>query len=314
MRRSWAREGLERFHGYDVVDFKAGDPLPDPTRTAVRVKIGLDSPSELLSDRWAEFMNSDGVEKIEALVIGNWVYPDGDDPSSEDAVVLLVSSAERFPNLRALFFGDITPDEIKMTWIHQSDVSPFWGAFPHLREFGIRGGWDLELGTIRHAKLKTLKVEAAGVMPAVVHEIGAADLPELEHLEIWLGQSASGGHCRPHDLAGILDGQRFPKLATLALRDCEWADDLAVAVATAPILYRVKRLDISLGTLGDVGVDALVASPAVRRLQHINIAHHYVSDAGVAKLNALGIDVDASDRQEIDRYRGEEYRYVAVRE
>jgi hypothetical protein len=48
----------------------------------------------------------------------------------------------------------------------------------------------------------------------------------------------------------------------------------------------------------------------VRRLQHINIEHHYVSEAGVAKLNALGIDVNASDRREAQRDGGIEYRYV----
>jgi hypothetical protein len=39
-----------------------------------------------------------------------------------------------------------------------------------------------------------------------------------------------------------------------------------------------------------------------------------VSDAGVAKLTALGIDVNAADRKEVDRYGDEEHRYVAVSE
>jgi hypothetical protein len=69
-----------------------------------------------------------------------------------------------------------------------------------------------------------------------------------------------------------------------------------------------------LGTLSDVGVDALVASPAVRGLQHINIEHHYVSDAGIAKLAALGIEVNAKDRQQPDVHNGEEQRFVAVSE
>jgi hypothetical protein len=147
----------------------------------------------------------------------------------------------------------------------------------------------------------------------VVREIGAADLPALEHLEVWFGTENYGGDSGPDDVARILDGSRFPKLKSLALRNCEWADQLAGAVARAPILDRIQRLDLSLGTLGDAGVEALVASPAVRRLQHLDIHHHFVSDAGVAKLKALGISVNADDRPAPDR-NDPDYRYVAVSE
>ena len=146
------------------------------------------------------------------------------------------------------------------------------------------------------------------------NSIAAADLPELEHLEIWLGTPDYGGDSRPEDLAGILDGQRFPKLVTLALRNCEWADELAAVVAKAPILSRIKRLDLSLGTLTDAGMDALVASPAVGKLEHVDIHHHYVSEAAVARLTALGVKVDANDRKTPDSHNGEEHRYVAVSE
>jgi len=307
-------ENLAKLHGYDVVDFEAGEPLPDPTQNAVRLTLRFDGPFSEFSDLWAEFMNSTGVERTQALVIGNWGNPDDGPTSSEPAVALMVASADRLADLRALFFGDVTSEENEISWIEQSDLSAFWGAFPNLEELGIRGGNHLQLGGIRHAKLQTLKVEAGGLPRAVVHEIGAADLPALEHLEIWLGTENYGGDSGPQDLAGILDGTRFPKLVTLALRNCAWADDLAAAIATAPILSRIRRLDLSMGTLGDAGVDALVASPAVHRLQHINIEHHYVSDDGVAKLTALGIDVNAEDRQQADSDNGQEHRYIAVSE
>src|SRR5262245_20905217 len=305
---------LTKLHGYDIVEFEAGEPLPDPRRKAVRLTIEYDGPFKAFSDLWAEFMNSAGVEQMQALVIGTWANPDDGPTSSDEAVALMVSSADRLANLQALFFGEVTSEENEISWIEQSDLSAFWGAFPKLEELGIRGGNHLQLGPLRHANLRTLKVEAGGLPRTVVREIGAADLPALEYLEIWLGTINYGGDSRPQDLAGILDGTRFPKLQTLALRNCEWADELAATVATAPILGRIKRLDLSLGTLGDAGVDALVASPAVHRLQHINIEHHYVSDDGVAKLTALGIDVNAEDRQQADSDTGQEHRYIAVSE
>jgi hypothetical protein len=307
-------ENLTKLHGFDVVDFEAGEPLPDPAQTAVRLAMRYGGPFESFSDLWAEFIETDGVERTEALVIGNWADPDDGATPSEQAAALLVSSADRLPGLRALFFGDIVSEENEISWIEQSDLSALWGAFPRLEELGVRGGNRLQLGAIRHANLRTLKVEAGGLPRNVVREIGAADLPALEHLEVWLGTGGYGGDSRPEDLAGILDGRRFPKLVTLALRNCEWADELAATVATAPILSRVKRLDLSMGTLSDAGVDALVASPAVRALQHIDIEHHFVSEAGVAKLSALGIDVKAANRQKPDTYGGGEHRYIAVSE
>lgn len=306
---------LSTFHGLDVVDFEAGEALPDLAQHAIRLALRYDGPFTDFSDLWGEFMSTEGAEDTEALVIGVWGDPEEGMPGSSDqAVPLIVASADRLPKLRALFFGDIASEESEISWIEQSDVSAFWGAFPQLEEFGIRGGQALQLGRIKHAALKTLRVEAGGLPRTVVHEIAAADLPALEHLEIWLGTPDYGGDSTPADLALILDGSRFPKLVTLALRNCAWADELAVAVAAAPILSRIERLDLSMGTLSDAGVDALVASPAMRGLKHLNMAFHYVSDAGLAKLAALGIDVNADDRQEPDTHRGEENRYVAVAE
>ncbi len=81
-------------------------------------------------------------------------------------------------------------------------------------------------------------------------------------------------------------------------------------MATAPVLAHVRVLDLSLGTLGDEGAAVLLASPAVARLQKLDIHHHYCSDEMVARLQALGIEVDVSEQEEGD----EGDRYVAVGE
>ena len=41
---------------------------------------------------------------------------------------------------------------------------------------------------------------------------------------------------RPADFAPLFAGGLFPKLKTLGLPDCEYADELAAAVAQAPTL------------------------------------------------------------------------------
>jgi hypothetical protein len=149
---------------------------------------------------------------------------------------------------------------------------------------------------------------------AIVRAVLNADLPNLEHLELWLGTEDYGANTTVADLDPLLGGERFARLHYLGLRDSDIADEIAVAVAGAPILDRIRTLDLSLGTLGDEGAAALLASPAVARLEKLDIHHHYCSDAMVARLNQLGITVDASEQEKADRFGGEAHRYVAVGE
>jgi hypothetical protein len=77
-------------------------------------------------------------------------------------------------------------------------------------------------------------------------------------------------------------------------------------------MERLRVLDLSLGNLGDLGAEALLATPALARLERLDIHHHYVSPGLVGRLAALGIQVDAGDAQEPedpdDPYA---YRYIA---
>jgi hypothetical protein len=175
----------------------------------------------------------------------------------------------------------------------------------------VRGGNGLDLGSLALPRLRTLVLESGGLPGKIVQQVAAANLPDLEHLELWLGTDEYGGDFTLADLAPILAGDRFPKLRYLGLRDSLDADDVAAAVARAPITERIRVLDLSLGALGDEGAQALLESPAVARLEKLDIHHHYCSEGMVAKLTRLGIDVDASDTQDEEEDSG---RYIAVSE
>jgi hypothetical protein len=140
--------------------------------------------------------------------------------------------------------------------------------------------------------------------------VSAAILPALEHLELWLGTDGYGGTVTVPDLEKILSGSLFPRLTYLGLRDSDIADAVAAAVAQSPLLERIEVLDLSMGTLGDEGVEALLASPALTRLKKLDIHHHYCSLEMVARLEGIGIEVDASEREDEGQYG----RYVAVGE
>jgi hypothetical protein len=146
----------------------------------------------------------------------------------------------------------------------------------------------------------------------VVRAVGRADLPALEHLELWLGTEQYGADTTVADLKGIFAGKGLPALRYLGLRNSEIADAIARALARAPVLERIEVLDLSLGNLGDEGAEALLANPGVARLKKLDIHHHFVSDALMAQLDALGIEVDVSDPEEPDE--DDRGRYIAVSE
>jgi hypothetical protein len=114
------------------------------------------------------------------------------------------------------------------------------------------------------------------------------------------------------DLQPLFRGELFPKLKYLGLRDSEIQDSVAIAISKAPILQQLEVLDLSLGTLGDVGGMALANSPDVKGLRKLDLRHHYLSPEVEARLKAIGIEVDLGDKQKAER--GESHRYVAVSE
>ncbi|HTE19486.1 MAG TPA: hypothetical protein VK689_14040, partial [Armatimonadota bacterium] len=176
------------------------------------------------------------------------------------------------------------------------------------------GSNELTFGRIRHAHLKELAVESGGLDREIVHELFSAELPELEHLELWLGDEGYGANTTVEDLAPILDGSRFPRLRYLGLRDSQFADEIAAVLVHAPVLGQLRVLDLSLGTLSDEGAAALLNAPGLRKLEKLDIHHHYCSPEMVELLQELGIEVDASDKQEPDDGDGEGHRFVAVSE
>jgi hypothetical protein len=304
-------EHAVEFGGKPVVDWEPDTVLADPEGTAYRITLSYEESESgaQWTDKLARFLEDPAAGRITALVVGAWGEVATGDTSAR-VVEALVAAREQLPRLRALFLGDVISEESEISWIAQSDVSPLFGAYPDLEHFRVRGGNGLSLGTPRHAHLKSLIVESGGLDRGVVQQLSAAQLPELEHLELWLGVDDYGGNTTVADLAPIFSGALFPKLRYLGLRDSEIADAIAAGIAQAPILERIRILDLSMGTLGDEGAAALLASPAVRRLEKLDLHYHFCSGEMMERLQALGIEVDVSDEQDEE----DDERYVAVSE
>jgi hypothetical protein len=305
-------EHVETFAGRPIVNFEPGGALPDTQGHAVRVSLDYDafSAGTRLTDVLAELLEARGAGDIRALIIGAWDFESSND--SAPIVELLTSAAGRLPALEALFLGDITVEEQEISWIQQSDISPLFVAFPKLKVLRVRGATGLYVGTIRHEALEELAFESGGLPRQILRAVSEAELPNLKHLELWLGDSSYGWDGSIADLAPLLDGQRFPKLRTLGLKDSEIQDAVAQAVAASPLLDRLEVLDLSMGVLTDDGARALLAAAGLHKLRRLDIHHHYVSEGLVAELAKVVPEVDASDVQDPGATGGD--RYVAVAE
>lgn len=286
------------FGGKPVVDWNPGDDFGDPGGTCYRIALTYEAmeEGEEWTDLFAKFFEKPAVSQVYGIVVGNW----GEMCTGTEAsfvVEALVNARDHLPGLKAIFLGDVTYEECEISWIQQSDVTPILEAYPNLEHLGVRGGSDLSLGSIRHQHLKSLTIQTGGLDASVVRAVTAADFPELEHLELWLGTANYGATTELVDLAPLFSGRLFPKLKYLGLRNSDFSDLIATALADSPLLERLEILDLSLGTLGDEGAEALLKSPATAKLRFLDLHHHYCSDEMMEKLKALGIEVDLGDAQ-----------------
>ena len=306
--------GLESMADWPGVD----DEIPsDVEEWAWRVGVfDWDGPGYLeVFEAFLREMDTD-TTRIGSLIVGNWVTEDDMERPASDMFGPLIAVADRFPNLKHLFLGDIEQQSHEISWIKQSDLTPLLRAFPNLRTFGVRGSENLAWEQRAYPELRELTFQSGGLPPQVVRAVSGSEFPELTDLELYLGTEEYFGGSGRGELAGILDGANFPKLRYLGLRDDENADETAAAVAHAPIVARLEVLDLSLGNLSDEGAAALLAGQPLTHLKKLDLHHHYLSEEMSERLREAlpGVEVDLSEQEEPDMWGDEEHRYVAVAE
>ncbi|UQZ35139.1 hypothetical protein C2I18_17365 [Paenibacillus sp. PK3_47] len=280
--------------------------------TEVKLAIGYDEyeDGQRMDTEIERLSASPEAAQLNSLIIGDWgqAYEN----SSEEVVEALVKHSGSFPALRKLFIGEMGYEECEISWITQSDLSPLLAAYPELQSLTIQGGTDLSLSNLQHDKLEELIIITGGLSKKVLSEIAAGHLPNLRKLELYLGVDNYGFDGSLEDLLPLIQPEKFPKLTYLGLKNSEIQDEIAKALADAPILDQLHTLDLSLGTLSDEGAEALLASERIKGLQALNLSYHYMSDTMISRWKASGLPVDVSDQQQSDD--DEDWRYPSITE
>ncbi|MFJ9646206.1 STM4015 family protein [Streptomyces sp. NPDC004244] len=317
---SYARH-LTESYGLPVFTFPGPDDedptLPEADAVAWRIAADAYDAEETWPEAFARFTAAVDTTLVRAVVVGSW--DSAYDSGPEDIIEALVEARDELPALRALFLGDMVSEECEISWIVQGDVGPLLDAFPQLEEFGVRGGTSLVVPPFTHRRLRSLTVETGGLPARVVRNIAASDLPSLEHLDLWLGTDEYGGDSQLADVAPIIDGDRLPSLRHLALRNSEYQDEIATAMASAPVVARLETLDLSMGVLTDEGGAALLGGQPLSHLKKLDLHHNYLSDPLKQRfqdtLEGAGVTLDLDrGRAEEDEWDGRTWRFVAVGE
>jgi hypothetical protein len=325
-------EHLTEFAGLPVVEFPVRQDVPVPEaaadQAAWRIRIEGswrhldDGHYDELAERFTALIDTVDVRRVRALIVGMTGYGSGFDSSA--AVQLLVDHASEFPSLRAIFFADVISEESDVAYIVHSDVMPILEAYPQLEAFHVRGsgGYDWNekrmaaVRPFKHEALRTLVFESGGLSAETMGAVGESEIPELEHLEFYFGEQDYGGGAGIDDIAWLLSGETFPKLRHLGLRDAPNQDEIAAALAHAPIVARLEELDLSLGTLGDEGAAALLAGQPLTHLRKLDLHHHFMSSAMTQRLREAlpNVELNLDEQNEPESWGGESHRYIAVSE
>ncbi|MCP2329519.1 hypothetical protein HDA40_008026 [Hamadaea flava] len=301
---------ITTYAGLPIVEYPEGSPVADPALVAWRVDDPEYEGGEIFEERLSGLLAEPWAGQVTTLVIGNW----GSAYDTAAPVERIAEAATSLPSLRALFLGELTFEECEISWIRHTDITPLFEAYPELTTLTVRGAEGLSFKPLRHTALRSLTFQSGGLDAGIVRAVADSDFPQLNHLELWLGVENYGGDATVDDLSQILAGGRLPRLTSLGLKDADIADEVAAAVAAAPIVARLEELDLSMGVLTDVGAAALLAGQPLTHLRRLDLHHHYLTEPLVARITAelgeAGVDVDLSEPEEPDGT----WRYVSVAE
>ncbi|WP_219118824.1 STM4015 family protein [Janthinobacterium sp. UMAB-56] len=304
-------ESTTLFHKKKVVQYDPDIALQSGQDIVYRLSLEYDDKRKM-PDLITGFLEKTDKNTLEALIIGMWGDPY--ESGADEVMAALIAHAPQLPNLRALFIGDMTYEECEISWIVQGSYKPLLDAFPQLQELRIRGGNELVIEPFAHQHLRRFTIEAGGLDQKIAEALAQSSMPQLEHLELWLGTDEYGFSGDVDLYRKVLAQLTVPTLRYLGLRDAEIADDLAVWLAEEPLVAQLDTLDLSLGTIGDLGAVAVLNHKQLGKLKRLDLSHHYISEENQAKLKALPFEVVLDDPQEADEDDGESYRYVAVGE
>ncbi|MBE1532106.1 hypothetical protein [Actinomadura algeriensis] len=273
------RELAERVEGADVTALVLGG-------TFDHGRVEADARRPITEDRPQIFVGAPGDP-----------YVRDDDVVAHDAVAALTRRAADFPNLRALFVGEI--DDSQIFECAEVDVAPLLEALPELTEFAVCLQFALRFRLAGHAGLRRLTCHGV-MLPDEIEGVAACRLPALERLEMWSAEDFGDEQDAEERAAfdALFHSGTMPRLRHLGLREFTFIDGMLGRLADSPLLSRLESLDVSRGALTDEGARVLLEAEGFRGLARLDLRHHAMSAATAERVRGVfaeaGVDVVVS--------------------
>lgn len=250
-----------------------------------------------------EILNDNDLINLKEIVVGCWgeCYEDSPDKLLE----MIVENKEKFAHIESLFIGDMNYEECEVSWIIQGNYKNIWSALPNLKKLTIKGSSELVLGNIEHDKLESLEIICGGLPQECLNKIAEAKLPNLKHLNLYLGVDDYGFSGSIEDIEKVINNKSFSNLKYLGLCDSEIQDEVVKLVINNDIIKQLEILDFSNGTLSDEGGKVILDNKEkLNHLKELDLHFHYMSDEVMNKIEKLPIKVDMSEQNENDEEYG----------
>lgn len=249
-----------------------------------------------------EILAHEAFPELDELVIGDW---GAWERSCQPIIDGIIENKEKFSHLQKVFIGNMDMEACEVSWILQGNYSKLWVAMPQLKELTIKGSNELVLGEICHEELEALTIICGGLPVSVIQSIQNAKLPKLKKLLLFIGVERYGFDGDENTIKELLTQAQFPELTYLGITNSEIQDELTEVVLGSKFMEQITTLDLSNGTLTDKsGALLLEKIPQYPNIRKLDIHHNYLSVNMAKKLEALPIEVDASEIEQSWEYNG----------
>jgi hypothetical protein len=166
-------------------------------------------------------------------------------------------------------------------------LGPLWKVMPGLERLTVIGN-IVDFGTLTLPELRTFEHITSSLARSDLQAIRRATWPKLERLEVWFGDGEyGGGDCTVKDVSELLAAlpKAAPGLRELGIANCAFVSELIPFLKSAPIMQRLRVLDLSHGNLREKAVKALAKLvTGWPELRVLNLAASPIDDAALAPL------------------------------
>jgi uncharacterized protein (TIGR02996 family) len=181
-------------------------------------------------------------------------------------------------------------------------ATPLVALMPRLEElYLLAQGLDLKdlfrLPTLNHLKTLVVYHERDDFYPLDLLAENPA-FSSLERLRLHPGYSGDrDGYLPLEEVVPLFHSPHLTSLKHLHLHASSMGDDGIEELVESGLLERLETLDLRFGRVTDAGVDLLLDSPHIHNLQYLSLDDNQIGDEGVALLAELDLPVVRCDNQ-----------------